>query len=52
MQLVRIDADDGTVFSMQRPDVKGVLTTKDYVVIEFVPLILSQRRAILSKFLR
>lgn len=37
---VGTDADDMTIFGVECPDVEGILTTKDHIVVEFVSLLL------------
>lgn len=39
MQLIGIDADDGTIFLVHPTNLKGILPTLYYIVIEFVPVI-------------
>ncbi len=38
MQFVGVDANDRAIFGMQGAQMKSVLTAKDNVVVEFIPI--------------
>lgn len=38
MQFVRIDADNGAIFLVHATDLKGVLPSQEYIVIELIPV--------------